>query len=424
MEGFMKKIVLCGKGFTLFGALLFLMLFIFGCSSSSSTPPPPAVQLLNLSDFQDASVVIGQADFTAANINQGGSVGANTIQYPFGNPLVNNGILYLPDSENNRVLGFNTIPTSNDAEADFVLGQLNLTSNSPGTAANEMDYPTTVKTYNGKLFVTDFHNSRVLIWNTVPTTSGTNADVVVGQTGFGLKVATVSQSGLNEPYSIEVAGGKLIVTDSGNNRILIWNTIPTTNGANADVVLGQDDFTHNARNDDNQDGTPDSTPSARTLYKPAGVWSDGTRLVVVDYNNNRVLIWNTFPTANFQPADVVLGQSDFTHNAANDGSSKPTAQTLYWPFGLDSNGVQLVVTDSLNNRVLIWNTFPTTNYQAADLILGQGDATHMTYNDDNQDGTPDSTPSVRTLYEPSGVYIYGTKLFVGDYSNHRYLIFE
>jgi hypothetical protein len=420
----MKKIVLCGKGFTLVGALLFLMLFIFGCSSSSSTPTPAAVQLLNLSDFQDASVVIGQADFAGDQINQGGSVGANTIQYPFGNPLVNNGILYLPDSENNRILGFNTVPTSNGANADFVLGQPNLTSNSSGAAANEMYYPTTVKTYNVQLFVADFKNNRVLIWNTVPTTSNINADVVVGQTDFGLNASTCSQSGLDQPYSIEVTGGKLIVADSGNNRILIWNTIPTTNGANADLVLGQSDFSHKAANDDNQDGTPDSTPSARTLFRPAGVWSDGTRLVVVDYFNNRVLIWNTFPTANFQPADLVLGQSDFTHNAANDGSSNPTAQTLYMPFGIDSNGVQLVVTDSFNNRVLIWNTFPTTNYQAADLILGQGDATHMTYNDDNQDGTPDSTPSVRTLYEPSGVYIYGTKLFVGDYHNNRYLIFE
>ena len=422
----MKKIVLCSKGFILVGALLFLMLFIFGCSSSSSTP----AAILNLSTFQNASVVIGQADFTGYNTNQGGSVGANTIYQPFGNPLVNNGILYLPDSFNNRVLGFNTIPTSNDANADFVLGQLNLTSTSPGTAANEMDYPTTVKTYNGQLFVTDYKNNRVLIWNTVPTTSGTNADVVVGQTGFGLKASTCSQSGLNEPYSIEVAGGKLIVADSNNNRILIWNTVPTTNGANADVVLGQGDFTHNAHNDDNQDGTPDSTPSARTLYLPSGVWSDGTRLVVVDYNNNRVLIWNTFPTTNFQPADVVLGQGDFTHMAYNDDNqdgtsdSTPSARTLHWPFGLDSNGVKLVVTDSMNNRVLIWNTFPTTNFQPADVVLGQGDFTHMAYNDDNQDGTSDSTPSARTLFEPSGIYIYGTQLFVGDYGNNRYLIFE
>jgi hypothetical protein len=38
----------------------------------------------------------------------------------------------------------------------------------------------------------------------------------------------------------------------------------------------------------------------------------------VDYSNHRVLIWNTFPTASFTPADLVLGQSDFAHYQAND----------------------------------------------------------------------------------------------------------
>ena len=34
-----------------------------------------------------------------------------------------------------------------------------------------------------------------------------------------------------------------MVADTDNNRVLIWNSIPTTNGANADLVLGQDNFT-------------------------------------------------------------------------------------------------------------------------------------------------------------------------------------
>jgi hypothetical protein len=285
----------------------------------------------------------------------------------------------------------------------------------------------TVTTYNGKLLVTDYENSRILIWNSAPTTSNQPADVVVGQPGFGISGSSCTQTGLNYPWSISTGGGKLIVADPSNNRVMIWNTIPTTNGAPADLVLGQSDFTHNVYNDDNQDGSP-GNPTARTLFGPIDVWSDGTKLVVADYSNNRVLIWNTFPHANFIPADVVLGQSDFTHNAANDDNQDgsydgPTARTLYDPFSIDSNGTQLFVADYYNNRVLIWNTFPTANFTPADVVLGQSDFTHNAANDDNQDGSYDG-PTARTLYNPIDVYVFETKLFVTDYSNARFLIFE
>ena len=381
---------------------------------------------LSFSNFQNASVVIGQAAFNENSENQGGGPGANTISYPWGKPAVYNGILYLTDYGNNRVLGFNTVPTSNNASADFVLGQPGFGTNGYGDAANQMNGPLTVTASNGKLFVTDYANNRILIWNSAPTTSNQPADVVVGQPDFGVSVPSCTRTGLRDPYSISTAGGKLIVADYSNNRVLIWNTIPTTNGAPADVVLGQNSFTNSTPNDDNQDGSPDG-PTARTFYYPDDVWSDGTKLIVADYDNSRVLIWNTFPTANFTRADVVLGQSDFTHNTENDDDQDgsidgPTARTLNYPTYIDSNGTQLFVTD-YNNRVLIWNTFPTVNFTKADVVLGQSDFNHNTENDDNQDGSYDG-PTARTFYYPAGVYLYKKKLFVTDYYNHRFLIFE
>ncbi|MHB8138289.1 MAG: putative Ig domain-containing protein [Smithellaceae bacterium] len=385
---------------------------------------------VTLSNFQNASVVIGQPDFVSMAINQGGAAGANTIYRPYGNPLFHNGILYIPDFLNHRVLGFNGVPTSNNANADFVLGQPDLTTTLPNSGANQMYGPQTVKVYNGKLFVTEYNNRRVLIWNSAPTTTAQPADVVVGQTGFGLSVTDCTQTSLGGPESMEVAGGKLIVADSDNNRVLIWNTIPTTNGAPADVVLGQGDFTHNMYNDDNQDGVADAAPTARTLRYPSGIWSDGTRLIVADPGNNRILIWNTFPTSNFAPADVVLGQGDFTHNMYNDDNqdgtadAAPTARTLNYPYMLDSNGTQLFVTDFNNNRVLIWNSIPTTNFAPANGVLGQGDFTHNVNNDDNQDGISDGAPTARTLSYPAGIYVFGKTLIVTDTTNNRYLIYR
>jgi hypothetical protein len=374
---------------------------------------------------QAASVVIGQPDFTSNAYNQNVNSGtrAYALGLPIGNPVVADGVLFLPDRDNNRVLAFNTVPTSNDASADFVIGQSSLTSNGVAypVAANNLYGPQTVKTYGGKLFVLDRGDERLLIWNSIPSTNGVSADVVVGQTGFTSSSMPnpPSASTLANPESFEVADGKLIVSDTQNSRVLIWNSIPTTNGASADVVLGQGDFVHYTGNDDGQTGKS-GPPTGRTLNEPAGVWSDGTRLIVADMNNNRVLIWYNIPTTNFAYADLVLGQGDFNHNAGNDDNqdgnsdANPSARTLYGPYMLDSNGAALVVADTGNDRVLIWNTIPTANFVDADVVLGQQNFTSAQI----------SATSSQTLYTPAGVYIYGSQLFVTDMNNNRYLIFN
>jgi len=426
----------------LWGLVLAAIVLLAGCGGSDNNywllgqgKKIQGDQGLNVTNFQPASVVIGQATFTAysssgVGIEGNRPVAAYTIDEPYGDSAFGNGIFYVPDYGSNRVLGFSGIPATNGASAAFVLGQSNVFSSGSGTGAGQMNGPLTARYANGKLLVADYANSRVLIWNTAPTTSGAPADVVVGQTGFGSGGGGASQTQLYEPEDMIVVGNKLIVADTGNNRVLIWNSIPTTNGAPADVVLGQNDFTHKTANDDNQDGIYDTTPTARTLSFPVGLWSDGTRLIVCDAENNRVLIWNTIPTSNFAPANLVLGQSDFTHFAYNDDNqdgtadATPTARTFNLPYFVTSNGTQFFVVDYYNNRVLMWNSIPTANFTPADRVLGQGDFTHNAANDDNQDGTTDAAPTGRTLFYPSGIFIYGNQLFVMDASNNRLLIFD
>jgi hypothetical protein len=181
----------------------------------------------------------------------------------------------------------------NNAKADFVLGQPDLVSTTSGSAANQMMGPQTVKSYNGKLFVDEYSSNRVLIWNSVPTSTQAAADIVVGQPGFGTAVTSCTATGLSGPESIETAGGKLIVADKRNSRVLIWNSIPASNGAAADVVLGQNSFTTCAINDDLQSGATGTNPTARTLAGPSGVYVYGTKLFVTDRGNNRYLIFNS-----------------------------------------------------------------------------------------------------------------------------------
>ena len=52
--------------------------------------------------------------------------------------------------------------------------------------------------------------------------------------------------------------------------------------------------------------------SLSSLSNPSGVYTNGTQLAVADTNNHRLLLWNTWPTAHGQPADVVLGQASGT----------------------------------------------------------------------------------------------------------------
>ncbi|WOA31745.1 hypothetical protein [Alloalcanivorax xenomutans] len=397
-----------------------------GGGGGGGAPLPPK---LKLSNFQPAAVVIGQADFAGIRPNQNGEPDANTLRGLYGNPAVSaSGTLFISDYDNNRVLAYNGIPTANNAVADFVLGQPDFTTTAPG----ELNGPQQISIAGGKMAMVDYDSNRVFLYNTVPSDAGAEPDIVVGQTDPDSWNTDCDAIHVDTPETVDITGnGKLVVTDSDHNRVLIWNSLPTTHGQPADLVLGQADFTHCEPNDDDQNGVEEETPTARSLAYPAGSWTDGNRLIVVDGANNRVLIWNSFPTSNFQPADIVIGQPDFSRNIHNDDDQDgepdeaPSARTLYYPYdGVDSNGRQLAIADSGNARVLIWNSFPTSNFQPADVVLGQSDFTHYAPNDDDQDGTLDSAASARAMAYPTGVRFYQDKLLVADEGNNRVLIFQ
>ena len=113
-------------------------------------------------------------------------------------------------------------------------------------------------------------------------------------------VVTDSKS-LRAPQGVWMQNGKLFVADAQNHRVLIWNSIPTANEQPADIVLGQDNM--NAA-DELDPIKKNITIGADSLLTPTSVSSDGVRLFVTDLGLNRVLIWNTIPTRNHQPADI------------------------------------------------------------------------------------------------------------------------
>ena len=168
------------------------------------------------------------------------------------------------------------------------------------------------------------------------------------------------------PRGVFVANNMLFVSDTGQNRVFIWNNIPKLEFQEPDVILGQEAIEDSGRNSN-------EAVSSKTLHYPSGIWSDGNKLVVADAWNHRVLIWHAIPTKNAQPADVVLGQPNFENNQPNvEGqAANPKANTLNWPYGVFSDGLNLWIADTGNRRVLFFNDIPTQNFTKADKVIGK-----------------------------------------------------
>src|ERR1019366_245415 len=109
---------------------------------------------------------------------------------------------------------YNSIPTGNGASADVVVGQPDMVTNFAQLAANRFTYPDSVVTDGTKIYITDSSNNRVLIYNSIPAGNGASANVVVGQTDMTSGGSGITAAGLNGPNGVYSDGSKLYVADS------------------------------------------------------------------------------------------------------------------------------------------------------------------------------------------------------------------
>jgi sugar lactone lactonase YvrE len=211
-----------------------------------------------------ASVVYGQQDLSGSNA---GPI-ATGLHYPNDVAVDNNGGLYVADTWNNRVLYY----TKGMTTTTEVRGQTTMTSTTPGTSATSLTGPMAVAVdANGKLYVADTGNNRVLFVGYSSTAGG-----VYGQQDLISSGSGTSATGLNAPIGVAVDGsGGVYVADTGNNRVLYYPIGTTT----ATVVYGQPSMTGSAQR-----------TGATGLDEPAGVAVDGAGgLYVADEYNSRVL---------------------------------------------------------------------------------------------------------------------------------------
>src|SRR5277367_3406498 len=185
-----------------------------------------------LTSFEAASVVIGQKNFKtdACTESKKFKPSAKNLCGIEGPPFVAGSMLFIPDSGTDRVLGYKKVPTKNDAAATLVLGQSNFKKDAFGTGSSSFDFAARVASDGTHLFVVDFSNSRVLIWNSIPEDNRQTSRCRCGPAELQFQYPGDHAVGIG-PSGRNGADGKLFISDRNNNRILIWNSIPTANGA-------------------------------------------------------------------------------------------------------------------------------------------------------------------------------------------------
>jgi streptogramin lyase len=193
--------------------------------------------------------------------------------------------LWVADYGSNRVLRFDNITTKpNGAEADGVLGQTDFITSSAGSGTAGLQFPTGVTiSANGQLYVTCNSSNRVMRFdNAAGLGNGAPASAVLGQPDFATTSFGTTAAKMDGPLGAWITpDDSLWVADSGNNRVLRFNNASTKpNGAAADGVLGQPDFTSNMI-------ATTRRGMSFPYYRP---FADTTgSLWIAERNNNRVL---------------------------------------------------------------------------------------------------------------------------------------
>jgi sugar lactone lactonase YvrE len=281
------------------------------------------------------------------------------------------------------------------------------------------------------LYVADFGNNRVLAWkNTSGFSNSGYADLVIGQRDL---LSTAPQgpggdlsTGLASPVGLTVdARGNLYVIDAGNNRVLRYPAPFKQTGdlLTVDLIIGQPDLNSRSANGGQ------TSPAANTisLAKGGGVFLAGLamdaqgNLWMSDPGNNRVVRYPANALAsgagNQPPADLVLGQNDFSSTSLPANLTRGGKNYLSQPAGLafDPQG-RLFIADS-SNRVVVYAP-PFAIGQASERVMGVVTAPNAPLVSESTLGAVDSKGHATP---PQGIFFIGSNPYVVDTGNARIL---
>ncbi|MAG69375.1 MAG: hypothetical protein CL471_03615 [Acidobacteria bacterium] len=315
------------------------------------------------------------------------------------------------------------------ADVLFVLGQPDANTKTSGLAANHTGrrLGLAVDETNQRLFVGDGSNNRILVFDIAPDriATGMDAAIVLGQESFTAREPGLSARRMSRPGSLayDATGQRLFVSDSGNNRVLVFDVAPQRleTFAIADDVMGQPDFETAAPRTD-----------LRGFATGGLAYDDRTaRLFIAEQvsriEHMRITVYDVSADASLRAAEplAVLGKPGF-------GAYDPivSREQSVWPrlgsASIDSERQLLVATEGYpgGNRGIIWDISPErlrTGMPAVEVIghlddQGRSDFERRSANDR---ATPKNIYPRDVVLDP-----IDHRLFAIDQYNNRVLVWQ
>ncbi len=295
------------------------------------------------------------------------------LSFP-GKLLVSSDRLFISDSNHNRI-----VIADLDGNVKDVIG-----SGATGTSDGSFDEASFNKpqgmSMDGKyLYVADTENHLIrrcdLESRMVETIAGTGQQARgVGSGGKAL------QTPLSSPWDLIAIKDKLYIAMAGNHQI--W------------VMDFAEDYVRPYAGS-GREGRVDGALMESALAQPSGITTDGKRLFFADSEVSAIRAVDLDETGE---VETIVGLALFEFG---DKDGKGREVRLQHPLGVLFHEGKLYVADTYNHKIKIVDPDEKT----AETLLGKGSP------GDDDGASP-------RFYEPSGLAIFGNKLYIADTNNH------
>jgi DNA-binding beta-propeller fold protein YncE len=288
--------------------------------------------------------VLGQPDTQSVALNATGEPTPNGCGLAFPDGIAYDAArdgLWVSDFLNNRVLFFDTHVLKSFMPADFVIGQGGFGQAEARCGSRGLSGPAglALSADGNRLFVADSINHRVLLFAVDKLIHLPAAVAVIGQEDFlGCEPGTTAAT-LRAPSGVAVDGNdQIYVADTGNHRVVVFDGNAPLTGADASLVLGQEDF-----------NSAVDASGGESLSAPTDIALDelDSWVFVVDAGNHRVVGYSG-RFSDLRRAAAVIGQPDIESSepqAADAGLDTPTG------VAFDLVEQKLWVAESGNSRL-------------------------------------------------------------------------
>ena len=207
--------------------------------------------------------------------------------------------------------------------------------------------------------------------------------------------ATASNARFNQPIGSSSDGTSFYIAEYGNNKIRRINIssgeVTTLAGPPAGTTTSGD--------------TDNATASNARFNRPVGMTTDGTNLYVTEEGNNKIrkIVISSGAVTTFAGPPAGTTTSGDTDNATASNAR------FYMPYGITTDGTNLYVSDSSNNKI-------------RKIVISSGEVTTLAgppAGTTTAGDTDSDTASNARFNNPYGITSDGSYIYVGDFSNNK-----